>query len=688
MNKADAKKRIEKLRQEISKYRYAYHVLDALEISEAVLDSLKHELYKLEQQFPELITPDSPTQRVAGKPPAGFKKVHHSVRMLSIEDVFKREEADEWLARIQKLEPRAKFDFFAEVKMDGLAGSLVYEDGVFMEGSTRGDGTVGEDVTQNLRTIEAIPLSLRIPSSREIEAFLKKHHGRIQVQRVREVLERHAGRIEIRGEAYMTKSQLAALNRDLAKKQQPLLANPRNAAAGSIRQLDASVVAGRKLSFFGYAMVGDYGTTTHEQTHEMIALLGVPQNPHNRFCKNLDAVEALHAELYKKREKLDYWADGVVVNVNEDAVFERLGVVGKTPRAMIAWKFPAEQATTIVRDIEVSVGRTGALTPVALLEPVLIQGTTVTHASLHNEDEMKRLGLKIGDTVIVEKAGDVIPKVMQVLPKLRTGKERAFHMPKRCPICGSSVERKEGEAIIRCTNSKCFAMQLAGLLHFVSAFDMRGLGEKNAEQLIQKGFMHQPSELFSLEAGDFLQLEGFAEISSNKLVKEIQAHRDIELGRFINALGIPHVGAQTAEDLARHFGTIENFLQVKADDLQAVDGVGAIVAESISAYLQDAHHKQEIKNLLEVVHVKPVTKQEKIGPLFGTTWVFTGTLSSIAREAAKEKIRDLGGTVSESVSKKTSFVVVGEEPGSKYDKAKKIGVETLSEAQFLRKIHL
>jgi len=318
---------------------------------------------------------------------------------------------------------------------------------------------------------------------------------------------------------------------------------------------------------------------------------------------------------------------------------------------------------------------------------VPIQGTTVTHASLHNEDEIKRLGLKIGGTVIVEKAGDVIPKVMQVLPKLRTGKERAFYMPKSCPICGSSVERKEGEAIIRCTNSKCFAMQLAGLLHFVSAFDMRGLGEKIAEQLIQKGFVHQPSELFSLEAGDFLQLEGFAEISSNKLVKEIQAHREVELGRFINALGIPHVGAQTAEDLARHFGTIQNFLQVKADDLEEIDGVGEVVAESIMTYLQDAHHKQEIKDLLEAVHVKPATKREKTGPLLGTTWVFTGTFSSIAREVAKEKIRNLGGTISESVSKKTSFVVVGEEPGSKYDKAKKLGVGTLSEAQFLRKIH-
>lgn len=686
MNKADAKKRIEKLRQEISKYRYEYHVLDKLEIPEAALDSLKHELYKLEQQFPDLITPDSPTQRVAGKPLAGFKKVRHSAKMLSIEDVFKREEADEWLARLKKLEPHARFDFFGEVKMDGLAAALVYENGIFVQGATRGDGTVGEDVTQNLRTIEAIPLSLRAPKPHEIEAFLKKHHGRITLKRVREVLERRAGRIEIRGEAYMTKSQLAALNKKLAKKNQPLLANPRNAAAGSIRQLDASVVADRRLSFFGYAMAGDYGTTTHEQAHEMIALLGVPQNPHNRYCATLDDVEKLHSELYKKREKLDYWADGVVVNVNDDDLFDRLGVVGKTSRGMIAWKFPAEQATTIVRDIEVSVGRTGALTPVALLEPVRIQGTTVTHASLHNEDEIKRLGLKIGDTVIVEKAGDVIPKVIQVLPKLRTGNERVFHMPKKCPMCGSPVERKKGEVVARCTNSKCFAQQLAGLLHFVSAFDMRGIGEKIAEQLIQKGFIHEPADLFSLEAGDFLQLEGFAEISSNKLVKEIQDHKSIELGRFINALGIPHVGAQTAEDLARAFGTIEKFRNASKEALHEVEGVGEVVADSVGNYLKDAHQRTMLDHLLKEVHVKPATKREKKGPLLGTTWVFTGTLSAIARDDAKERVRELGGDVSESVSKKTSFVVVGKEPGSKYDKAKKLGVETLSEEQFLRKV--
>ncbi len=686
MTKAEAKTRIEKLREQIAKYRYEYHVLDTLEISEAALDSLKHELYKLEQQFPELITQDSPTQRVAGKALEGFKKVTHAAPMLSIEDVFTREEADEWLARLRKLEPRGHFDFFAEIKMDGLAVSLVYEDGQLVRGATRGDGRVGEDVTQNLKTIEAIPLALRRPSVREIESFLRRHHGKLDATRVRSTLETHRGRIEIRGEAYMTRKQLAALNKKLKAKGQPLLANPRNAAAGSIRQLDPAVAAERQLTFFGYAMAGDVGTSTHEQAHGMLALLGVPQNPLNRFCKTLDDVEKMHNEVYKKRDKLDYWTDGVVVNVNDDRLFGRLGVVGKTPRGMVAWKFPAEQATTVVKDIEVFVGRTGVLTPVAVMEPVLLQGTTVTHASLHNEDEIRRLGLKIGDTVIVEKAGDIIPKVIKVLPKFRTGKEKAFHMPKKCPMCGSPVERKPGEVATVCTNKNCFAQQLARLLHFVNAFDMRGLGEKIAEQLIQKGFVHEPADLFELAPGDFLQLEGFAEVSSKKLHKEIQDHREIDLGRFINGLGIRHVGEETAEDLAKQFGSIEAFRRAELDDLLNVEGVGKVVAESIMEFLHDAKARKELDRLLDLVKVRRVSKRETAGPLKGTAWVITGSLDSMSRDEAKEKIRSLGGDVSESVSKKTTYVVVGEEPGSKYDKAKKLGVTILDERAFLKKL--
>lgn len=658
MTKQEVKERLGKLREQIAKYRYEMHVLDNLSISEAALDSLKHELYKLEQEHPDLITKDSPTQRVAGKAAEGFKKVSHAVPMLSIEDVFSREEADAWLERLKKLEPRAHFDFFAEIKMDGLAVSLVYEDGHFVQGSTRGDGRVGEDVTHNLRTIEAIPLLLR---------------------------KKIPGRVEIRGEVYLTKKQLELINKKQKQEGGELYANPRNTAAGTIRQLDPSIVAERKLSFYGYSLITDLGTKTHAEAHKMIEELGIPQNPLNRHCKNLDEVEKMHEEIYRKRDKLPYWLDGIVVNVNDDRLFERLGVVGKTPRAMIAWKFPAEQGTTKVKDIEVSVGRTGVLTPVALLEAVQLQGTTVTHASLHNEDEIHRLGLKIGDTVIVEKAGDIIPKIIKVLPSLRTGLEKVFHMPKKCPMCGSSVERKAGEVAIVCSNRNCFAQQLAKLLHLVYAFDMRGLGEKIVEQLIQKGFVHEPADIFGLEPGDFLQLEGFAELSANKLHKEIQDHREIDLDRFINGLGIKHVGEETARDLGQAFGSIDKFREASVEDLLAVEGIGEIVAESVVEWMKDKVNRKQLDDLLKVVHVRTVKKVGK-GPLTGTSWVITGTLESMSRDEAKEKIRALGGDISESVSKKTSFVVVGDSPGSKFDKAQKLGVTVLEEREFLKKI--
>ncbi|HWQ99793.1 MAG TPA: NAD-dependent DNA ligase LigA, partial [Candidatus Methylomirabilis sp.] len=465
MTHAEARERIEKLRKEIDRYRYQYHVENRLEIPEAALDALKHELYKLEQQFPDLVTSDSPTQRVAGKAIAGFRKVRHDVPMLSIEDAFSREEVDGWLERMKKLRPRAAFDFFADPKMDGLAMSVVYVDGSLSVAATRGDGRVGEDVTHNVRTIDAVPLVLRRASDHEVESFLKRWHGQCDASKVRRTFVFHAGRLEVRGEAYMTKKQLEKLNKALVKRGEQELANPRNAAAGSIRQLDPKVAAERGLSFMSYGLLGDHGLRTSEQRHEALKLLGFPINANAKRCDTLDDAEIVFNHLHDRREKLDYWIDGLVLNVNDDELFASLGVVGKTPRAILAWKFPAEQGTTVVRNITVSVGRTGALTPVAVLDPVRLVGTTVTHASLHNEDEIERLGLKIGDTVIVEKAGDVIPKVIKVLPKLRTGKEHAFHMPKACPICGSPVARREGEVATVCTNKRCFAQELQRLLH-------------------------------------------------------------------------------------------------------------------------------------------------------------------------------------------------------------------------------
>ncbi len=685
MTKADAAKRVEKLREEIDRYRYQYHVLNNLEISEAALDALKHELFKLEQAYPDLITPDSPTQRVAGEAAKGFKKVSHATRMLSLEDVFSREEAEEWLVRIQKLRPHAKMDFYAEVKMDGLAISIVYEDGALSLGATRGDGRVGEDVTHNVRTIEAVPMTLRVPSSEERARFIKKHRGQIDEDRVMRVLTTHAGRIEVRGEVYMLRKQLEALNKKLAARGEPLLANPRNASAGAIRQLDPKVAAERGLSFLGWQLLGDLGTTTHEQAHEMLVLLGIPTNELNRRCVDLDAVQAFVDEVGRKRDRLPYQIDGIVVNVNDDALFESLGIVGKTPRGAIAWKYAAEQGTTIVREIQVSVGRTGALTPVAVMDPVVLAGTTVTHASLHNEDEIHRLGLKIGDTVIVEKAGDIIPKIIQVLPRFRTGKEKAFHMPKTCPMCGSPVERREGEVATVCTNPRCFAQELARLQHVVgrTAFDIRGIGEKIAEQLLQQGLLHEPADLFSLTAGDLLGLEGFADVSANKLVAEIQAHRRITLDRFINALGIRHVGEETARDLAAAFGSIEAFRRATKEELLAVEGIGEVVADSIIAFFHDAHHAAHVEAFLKVVEVEKAHRATR-GPLHGTTWVFTGTLESLSREEAKEMVRTRGGEVSESVSKKTTYVVVGADPGSKAEKARTLGVQVLDERAFLK----
>lgn len=686
---AEAAKRVVVLRQEIDKYRYEYHVLDALSISEAALDSLKHELFKLEQEYPDLVTPDSPTQRVAGKPLEGFVKVPHQVPMRSLEDVFNKQEAEDWLERLKRLEPGASFDFFAEVKLDGLAVSIVYEDGTLKYAATRGDGRVGEDVTHNIRTIESLPLSLRVPSDKEIEQFAKTYKLQNPALLKTFIKNELRGRVELRGEVYLLRKQLEKLNKVLVSRGEEPFANPRNAAAGGIRQLDPKLAAERGLSFSGWHLFGEFGLTTHEQAHALMGLLGIPGNPLTRACATIADVEVFMEEIGKKRDRLPYQIDGIVVNVNNDVLFERLGVVGKTPRGAMAWKYAAEQGTTVVREIRVSVGRTGALTPVAVMDPVTLAGTTVTHASLHNEDEIKRLGLKIGDTVIVEKAGDIIPKVIQVLPKLRTGKEKVFRFPATCPMCGTEVLKREGEVAIVCPNKNCFAQEMARLLHFASrtALDIRGLGDKIVEQLLQEGLAREPADLYELTPGDLEPLEGFAELSSKKLVDEIQAHREPSLERLLMGLGIRHVGAETANDLAKAFGSMERFRTATHETLMQIDGIGEVVAEAIVEYLNDPQEKARLDRLL--VQIKPqktVVKDRSNLPLSGTTWVLTGSLESIGREEAKERIRALGGEVSESVSKKTSFVVVGAEPGSKYEKAQKLGVTILDEEAFLKKI--
>jgi DNA ligase (NAD+) len=687
MNKEEAKKRIEKLKTEIDHHRYLYHVLDRQEISDAALDSLKHELYKLEQQYPEFITPDSPTQRVGGEALKEFKKVVHKVPMLSIEDAFQLEELKAWEDRLRRLMPYQKFDYYTEVKMDGLAVALIYKGEIFSVGSTRGDGKIGEDVTQNLKTIEAIPLHLNEPSEREIENFLKKHDEAVDKKIFLSKIKKLSGEIEVRGECFMDKNVFEEINREQKKKNEPPFANPRNAAAGSIRQLDSKITANRKLDFFGYALMTDFGQKTHEAAHEILKLLGVKVNPENRYAKNLSEVEEFHKYLEKIRTKLNYWIDGEVVVVNDNEAFDKLGVVGKTPRGMVAYKFPPEQATTIVREVIWQVGRTGAMTPVAVMDPVFVAGTTVTHSTLHNLDEIERLGLKIGDTVIIEKAGDVIPKVVKVLPNLRTGKEKKIVPPGFCPMCETKLVRRPGEVAIYCPNPKCFAQTLRQTAHFVSkrAFNIDGLGHRILERFLEEGLIRDAADLFELEAGDILPLERFAEKSAANLILAIDKSKKVSLGRLIYALGIRHVGEETAADLANYFGSLEKLREATLEELQAVPNVGGVMAESILEWFRDKSNKDFAERLLKNISVvKPAAVKRTWQ---GLKFVLTGTLVSLTRDQAKEKIQMLGGDVTGSVSKETDYVVAGSEPGSKYDKAKKLGVKILDEKGFLEMLN-
>lgn len=686
MTKGEAKERIEKLKKEVERHRYLYHVLDKVEISDAALDSLKHELYTLEQQFPEFVTPDSPTQRVGGAALPEFKKVIHKVSMLSMEDVFTFEELQAWEARLARLLPRAQLDYYAEIKMDGLAVSFIYRGGLLAVGSTRGDGKVGEDVTQNLKTIEAIPLRLRTPEAREVEQFLKKFGEGMEARTLMKRLADVSGEIEIRGECYMTAKAFESVNREQAKKKLPKFANPRNAAAGSIRQLDPAITASRKLAFFGYMLVTDLGQKTHEQGHELMKLLGISVNPLNRHCETLAMVGKFHEEIGRKRAKLPYWTDGVVAVVNDDVLFQKLGVVGKTPRGVIAYKFPPEQATTVVREVRWQVGRTGVLTPVAVMDPVFIAGTTVQHATLHNMDEIERLGVKIGDTVILEKAGDIIPKVVQVLPRLRTGKEKAIHAPTKCPACGHAVSRKRGEVAITCSNQRCIAKDLKYFAHFVSkrVFNIEGLGYETVEALMKAGLISTPADIFRLKKTDLLEVERFAEKSAQNLVDSVGKAKEIDFARFIIALGIMHVGEETAVDLANTFGSAAKFRHAKREDLEAVPGIGEVVADSIAAWLSEKEHQKLIDDLLDAgVRVREVKRRTHL-PLKGKIFVLTGGLESMTRDEAKARIRELGGDVSGSVSKNTDYVVAGAEPGEKYERAKKLGVKTIDEKEFLK----
>lgn len=674
MTKAEVEQRIEKLRAEINRHRYLYHVLDKTEISDAALDSLKHELDVLERQYPDLITPDSPTQRVGGEPLEEFTKVQHDTPMLSLNDVFTEQEVYDWDARIRKFLPEGvHLDFFGETKMDGLAISLRYEQGVFIRGATRGDGRTGEDVTHNLKTIEAIPLRIE-PA--DVPAALQPL-----------VYRALAGTLEIRGEVYMAKKAFDALNRQQEKHGEPLFANPRNASAGSIRQLDPKITARRKLSFMAYDLVSDLGQATHQEAHRLLTVLGFRGGEYNEHLPTLRDIIDYHARIGKLREKFPYWTDGIVVTVNTIRTFKTLGVVGKAPRGAIAFKYPAEQATTIVEDIQVQVGRTGALTPVAHLKPVRIAGSTVSRATLHNMDEIDRLDVRIGDTVIVQKAGEIIPDIVQVLTQLRSGKEKKFHMPSHCPVCGSPVIRKEGEVASYCSNPQCYAVQQEGLRHFVSkaGFNIDGLGEKILVQLAEADLVKSPADLFTLTARDLEPLERFAEKSAANLIDAIESSKKISLARFIYALGIRHVGEQTSNDLARHFGSIEKLQEASFDELVKLPDVGETVARSIYDFFHTAQNKKMITRLLKrgVVITRPESQPRRQTPLSGKKIVVTGTLATLSRDEVKEKIRAAGGDWVSSVSPQTDYVVVGDAPGSKYAKAQQLGIRILTEKELV-----
>jgi DNA ligase (NAD+) len=679
MKKQEAKQRIKKLQKEINRHRYLYHVLDKQEISDSAHDSLKNELAKLEEEFPSLVAKDSPTQRVSGQALSQFEKVPHEPRMLSLNDAFSFDEIKAWIERMERhLHHAIKPEFYAEIKADGLAVSLEYENGLFVRGSTRGDGNVGEDVTENLKTIDAIPLKL------ESHTITLSDGGSLKL--VSESAKHaHKGHCEIRGEVYLKKKDFAALNKSQKKKDEKIYANPRNVAAGSIRQLDPKLTASRKLSFMAWDIITDLGQKTHAESHALVQSLGFPVAHINAYCESLKKLESYYKRIDAKRDKLDFTIDGIVLIVNDIKLFKKLGAVGKAPRGAVAWKFSAEQATTKVKDIIIQVGRTGVLTPVALFDPVSVAGTTVSRATLHNEDEIERLDIRIGDTAIIQKAGDIIPDVVEVLTRLRAGDEKKFNMPTKCPVCGSPVIRKKGESAHYCTNKNCAARHRENLYHFVSkkAFNIDGLGPKILDQLLDVGLIRDASDLFKLKQDDLQELERFDVKSAENVINAINDSREVLLGRFIYSLGIRHVGEETAQALALHFGTLAALKKASQEILSTIPDVGVVVAESIDEYFSDEQHQnfveRIIKNGVNVKGEKLISKK-----FAGKTFVFTGTLDSITRDSAKQKIRLLGGEVSSSVSKDTDYVVAGENPGSKLDKAQELGVNILDEQQFLK----
>jgi DNA ligase (NAD+) len=652
-----AKARVLELRTLIDRANRQYYVLDQPEITDAEYDALFRELADLETQYPELITPDSPTQRVGGPPSDAFAKVTHRTPMLSLANAFDRDVVREFDKRVRRALGDVNVEYVTELKIDGLAMSLLYEDGRYKIGATRGDGYVGEDVTPNVKTIPSVPLSVTIPSEFP-QAF------------------------EVRGEVYMPKRSFQRLNAELAAEGKPLFANPRNAAAGAVRQLDPRITARRRLDTFIYALDPPGGAKSQEQILERLAEMGFHVNENRRLHPDIDAVIAFLDDWQEKRHGLDYEIDGIVIKVNDLGQQAELGFVSRSPRWALAFKFPPEQAVTVVEDIKVYVGRTGAITPVAWLTPIQIGGVTVSRATLHNEDEVARKDVRPGDQIIIQRAGDVIPEVVRVLKEKRPKSSRPWHMPKKCPECGTDLVREPGEAATRCINPTCPAQVLEHLRHFVGSLDIEGLGYATLQQLIDLKMVKDPADLYHLTKEQLLTLEGFADKSAQNLLDRIASSKSTTFLRFLAALGIGHVGWTMAGLLADHFGTLDRLQSASIDDLRAIGGVGPTVAEDVHEYFERPESRRLIERLLTAgIDIKKPERRE--GTLTGKTFVLTGTLSSLTRGQAEERIKALGGSIGSSVSKKTDYLVVGADPGSKLEKAQRLKVPILEESAFL-----
>ena len=661
MDEKEAAGRARELRRELNYHNYRYYVLDDPVISDAEYDEMMRELKAIEEAFPQLVTPDSPTRRVGAPPSEAFRPVTHLARMLSLDNVFNGEELRAWLERVER-QAGQRLDYVCELKIDGAGIALTYENGVYVRGATRGDGVTGEDITANLRTIRSLPLRL--------------------------LGEDPPALLEVKGEAFMPRSSFEELNRRREEEGQPLFANPRNAAAGSLRQLDPAVTASRRLDLLIYELAhleGGEMPPTHHQVLERLKEWGFPVN--DKWIRASGAQEILDfcEHWIAHREELPYEVDGAVIKVDDLSMRERLGSTSKAPRWAVAYKFPAEEKVTRLLDIEINVGRTGALTPTAVLEPVFVGGSTVSRATLHNEDEIRRKGIMIGDWVLVHKAGDVIPEVIKPIPERRDGTQREFVMPDRCPVCGAHVFRPEGEAVARCTNVDCPARLFESILHYASrdAMDIEGLGPAIVGELMQKGYVKKISDLYRLTDEQLYDLTHFKDKAVSNLKRAIDATRQRSLSRLLYALGIRHVGRHTAEVLARHFRSMEAFASATVEELSATPEIGPTIAASVRAFFDEPRNLELIEELREAgLRMEEEAEEEGPRPLEGLTFVLTGGLDSMTREEARAAIEEKGGKVTGSVSSRTDYVVVGKDPGSKLEKARQLGVKTLDEAAF------